>query len=72
MGYSHRSISIDDEVYEEGRKVLKEELNMTMSKYIEIQLRALIRSKTQTQKDVYEGIVADLLNGIGKTRKKKK
>jgi len=47
-----RSISIDENVYNEARKILKEEINMTMSKYLEIKLRALVRSKTQTQKDL--------------------
>lgn len=67
-----RSISIDERVYNECKEILKEELNMTMSKYLEIQLRALIRSRTQTQKDVYEGVVADLLGDMMKPKASKK
>jgi hypothetical protein len=67
-----RSISIDENVYNEARKILKEELNMTMSKYLEIQLRALVRSKTQTQKDLYEGVVSDLLSDMMKPKVAKK
>lgn len=72
MPYRNRSLSIDDDVYEEAKKILKEELNMTMSKYIEIQLRALVGSKTKTQKDLYEGVVAELFEGMMKPKPKKK
>lgn len=64
------TMSIDEKVTKAAKAILKEELNMTISKYVEIQLRALIRSKTQPAKDLYEGVVADLFEDMMKSSKK--
>ncbi len=72
MPYRNRSISIDDNVYEQARKILKEELNMTMSKYIEIQLRTLVSSQSQTVKEVYGGLVTELVGDMLKSKGKDK
>lgn len=66
------NLSMDEKVYREAKAILKEELNMTASKYVEIQFRALIRSKTQTAKDLYEGVVADLFEDMKKPKPRKK
>lgn len=56
-----RTISVDSKVWEQAREIIKGELNLTMSKYIEIQLRSLVRSTTQTQRELYENIALDLI-----------
>lgn len=66
------NVSLDKDVWKEAKRILKEDLNMTMSKYIEIQLRSLIRSQTQTHRQLMESVAEDLFYAQQKRKKKKK
>lgn len=61
MGFSRRTISISDDVYLPAKKLIKEEMNIGVSKFIEIQLRSLLRSKSGSVKDVVEGVMLDFI-----------
>jgi antitoxin component of RelBE/YafQ-DinJ toxin-antitoxin module len=56
-------VSIDPKVWEDARKLIAEELNMSMSKFVEMQLRAVVRSHTSPVAQVMQGIMQDFMNG---------
>lgn len=72
MGTYRRNISVDEKTWHEARKILKEELNMTISKYVDIQLRALVRSQTHTARELYEGVTQDLFEDLEYSKRKRK
>jgi hypothetical protein len=62
MGYSPRTISVDHDIWEKARDIVKEETGMTMSKFIEIYLRGITRArKSGSLRDVIEGTTKDLI-----------
>jgi hypothetical protein len=61
MGYHNRNMSIDDDVWSKAREIVKEETGMTMSKFIEIYLRGLVRAKKGGLRDVVESGIRDLI-----------
>lgn len=56
MARKHYNISMDSDIWEGSQLIIKGQLNMTMSKYIEIMLRQVIGSQTQTQRQMYENL----------------
>lgn len=56
-------VSIDPNVWEDARKLVSEELNMSMSKFVEMQLRAVVRSHNAPVAQVMQGIMQDFMNG---------
>lgn len=58
---SIRSLSVDVEVWEKAKKILKDDLNMAISKYIDLQLRALIRSKSGSYAEFMQGTLEDTM-----------
>lgn len=56
MAYKRFNIGMDDLVWKGAEAIIKGQLNMSMSKFIEITLRQLHASQTQTQKQMYENL----------------
>jgi hypothetical protein len=61
MSYGKRNISIDNDVWLRSKTLIKEEMNLTMSKFIELQLRTLLRGRTGTFQDVVMGAAKDFI-----------
>jgi hypothetical protein len=61
MGYRNRNMSIDDDVWLSAKTIVKEETGMTMSKFIEIYLRGIVRAKKGGLRDIVVGGVNDLI-----------
>lgn len=61
MGYHNRNMSIDDDVWQGAKKIIKEETGMTMSKFIEIYLRGITRARKGGLRDIVAGGVNDLI-----------
>ena len=59
-------IRIDGSLYEEAKKLLKEDINLSVSKFIEITLRQLVRSRTTPMADAFGNMVKDLLSSTAK------
>jgi antitoxin component of RelBE/YafQ-DinJ toxin-antitoxin module len=59
-------IRIDGSLYEEAKKLLKEDINLSVSKFIEITLRQLVRSRTTPMADAFGNMVEDLLSSTAK------
>lgn len=72
MGIVKTTIQMDEKVFNEARRIAKEELNMTMSKFIEVMFRQLIASRTRTQKDMMEDLVQDLFEEMNKPKGRKR
>jgi antitoxin component of RelBE/YafQ-DinJ toxin-antitoxin module len=53
------NISIDLDVWENAKKIIKSESGMSMSKYIEITLRVLPRAETGTVKEYMQDTIMD-------------
>lgn len=60
MAWKRYNISMDSDIWEGSRTIIKGQLNMSMSKYIEIMLRQVIASQTQTQRQMYENLATML------------
>ena len=71
-----KTISVDFDVWDTAKGILKDDLNMTISKYIELQLRALIRSKSGSYAEFMQGTLDDTLrimsDEVSKPKKKPK
>jgi hypothetical protein len=59
MDYNKHTVSADRAVWDTAKKLIKEEWNMTMSKWIEIQLRALLNSRKYPINDVIQNAMLD-------------
>lgn len=70
MAWKRYSISIHPKVWDEVQMLLREEFNMSMSKYIEMTLRQLLDSRTKTAKELYEGVAQTLFDEMAKPKKK--
>jgi antitoxin component of RelBE/YafQ-DinJ toxin-antitoxin module len=62
------SISINPDVWENAKKIIESEAGLTMSKYIEITLKALPRADQGSTKDFVQETIMDFVNA---TEKKK-
>lgn len=58
MVYKRYNIGMDEDVWKGAETIIKTQLNMSMSKYIEIMLRQLMASQTQTQRQMYENLAS--------------
>ena len=71
-----KTISVDFDVWDTAKGILKDDLNMTISKYIELQLRSLIRSKSGSYAEFMQGTLDDTLRimteEVSKPKKKPK
>jgi hypothetical protein len=47
---------MESEIWEQAQVIIKGQLNLSMSKYLEIMLRQLFASQTQTQRQMYEDL----------------
>jgi hypothetical protein len=56
-----KTISVNREIWENSKEVIKEQTGMSMSKFIEIYLRGIIRAKRGGLRDVIEGATKDLI-----------
>lgn len=56
MAWKRYNISMESDIWEGSQRIIKGQLNMSMSKYIEIMLRQVIASQTQTQRQMYENL----------------
>lgn len=63
MAWKRYSVTIDPKVWEESQKLISEQMNVSMSRFIEIQLRSLIRSHKGSFADVVEGAFRDFVKG---------
>lgn len=70
MAWKRYSVSIDPKVWDPVQDLLKEEFNMSVSKYIELMLRQLLASQTQTQRQMMEGIAETLFSHMAQQEKK--
>lgn len=66
MAWKRYSISIDPKVWDEVQELLRDEFNMSMSKYIELMLRQLRDSRTQSARQMFEGIAETLFSEMTK------
>lgn len=72
MAYVRKTIGLEETVYDEASHLLKEELGMSVSKFIEITLRQLVRSRTASMAETFGAIVEDLLTKTAKRPLKRK
>lgn len=72
MAYVRKTIGLEETVYNEAARLLKEELGMSISKFIEITLRQLVRSRTTSMADTFGATVEDLLSSGKKPAKRKR
>lgn len=63
MGFKRFNISVDEQVWEDARALISEVMNLSMSKFIEIQLRTLVRSHKSPFADVVQGAMRDFIAG---------
>lgn len=63
MAWVRKTLSFDKEVFDRAKQIVSEELGMTMSKFLEIQLRSIARMRTESFKDMMEHTMFDLLSG---------
>lgn len=66
MAWKRYSISIDPKVWDEVQALLRDEFNMSMSKYIELMLRQLRDSQTKSARLMFEGIAETLFSEMSK------
>lgn len=66
-----KTISVDFGVYDTAKQILKDDLNLTISKYIELQLRALIRSRGGSYAEFIQGTLDDTMKIMSNEIKKK-
>ena len=71
MAYVRKTIGLEEEVYNGASKILKEELGMSVSKFIELTLRQLVRSKTHTQEQMMTMMAQELFDTGAKPKKVK-
>jgi hypothetical protein len=62
MSFVRKTISVDEKVWDGAHKLISEELNMSMSKFIEIQLRTIVRSYKGTFAQTMNGVIHDYFN----------
>lgn len=55
------TVTVDPEMLEETKQILKES-GVTLSGYINICLKALVRSQNRPMKEIWEGVVTDLIH----------
>ena len=71
-----KTISVDQEIWDTAKGILRDDLGMAISKYIELQLRALIRSRSGSYADFMQGTLEDtfhiMSNEVNKAKPKKK
>ncbi len=71
-----KTVSVDLKVWETAKQILKDDLNLGISKYVELQLRSLIRSKSGSYAEFMQGTLDDtfrIMNDeVRKPRKKPK
>jgi antitoxin component of RelBE/YafQ-DinJ toxin-antitoxin module len=60
--YRNVNLSLDSEATEKAKVILKEEMGMTLSKFIDIQLRSLVRARTGTVSDFMEGTLKEYVD----------
>ncbi len=72
MAYVRKTIGLEETVYDEASHLLKEELGMSVSKFIEITLRQLVRSRTASMAETFGATVEDLLTKTAKRPLKRK
>jgi hypothetical protein len=61
MGWSPRTISVDNDVWEKAKKAVKKETGMNMSKFIQVWLNGAARAKKGDLKGVMAGCINDLI-----------
>lgn len=61
MGSSNRTLTLDDDVWREAKSIIKNEMNISMSRFVEIQLRSIVRARKGTVTEVVEGAVKDFV-----------
>ena len=67
-----KTVSVDFGVWDTAKQILKDDLNMTISKYVEFQLRSLIRSKSGSYSEFIQGTLDDTMRIMSNEVKKKK
>ena len=72
MGIVKTTIQMDEKVWNEARSIAKEELNMTMSKFLEVMLRQLVNSRTKTMKQMMDETVEDLFDAAMTPKRRKR
>ena len=72
MGIIRTNVICDERIWNEARSIAKEELNLTMSKFIEVMLRQFVNSRVKSQKEMMEDMVEDLWSAAHKPKKKPK
>jgi len=64
MAWAKKTISLDPQVWEDAKKVIMGEMNMSMSKFIEIQLRTLVRAHSKSPfMEVVQGAMRGFMEG---------
>jgi hypothetical protein len=58
-----RTLYIEESIWHESRKVIRETMNMHISLFVEIQLRTLIKAQRGTFQEVVEEAVKDVMLG---------
>lgn len=72
MGTIRTNVICDERIWSEARSIAKEELNMSMSKFIEVMLRQFVNSRVKSQKEMIEDMVEDLWSAAHKPKRKPK
>lgn len=68
------TISVDPTVWENAKQIIQNEAGMSMSKYIEISLRGLMRVESGTTKDFVQDTIMDFVSAdksLKRSEKKK-
>lgn len=72
MGTIRTNVICDRKIWDEARTIAREELNLNMSKFIEIMLRQFVNSRSKSQKEMMEDMIDDLWSAAHRPKRKPK